>query len=103
MLERENDFYMANQAKFKEKYPNQWLVIVGESLWGVFDKFSDAAKEALQNFEPGEFLIHKPADDGTVIELGPIVSVTRPDTSEKNDNSAMIVTKGEMVSIQYAY
>ena len=103
MLERENKFYMAHQADFKEKYPEQWLVITGETLWGVFDKFSDAAKEALQNFEPGEFLIHRPADDGTVIELGPIVSITRPEASEENDHSAMIVTKGEMVSIQYAY
>jgi len=103
MLERENKFYMAHQAEFQKKYPDHWLVIVGESLWGVFNKFSDAAKEALQNFEPGEFLIHRPADDGTVIELGPIISVTRPDVSENDDNSAMIVTKGEMVSIQYAH
>ena len=103
MLERENKFYIAHQAEYREKYPDQWLVIVGESVWGVFNKFSDAAKEALQNFEPGDFLIHKPADGGTVIELGPIVSVTRPDVSEKEDNSAMIVTKGEMVSIQYAH
>ena len=103
MLECENKFYMAHQAEFKDKYNDKWLVITGESLWGVYDKFSDAAKEALQNFEPGEFLIHRPADDGTVIELEPIVSVTKPGVSEEDGGSAMIITKGEMVSIQYAY
>jgi hypothetical protein len=103
MLERENKFYMEHQVEFKEKYNDKWLVIVGDSLWGVYDKVSDAGKAALQNFEPGEFLIHSPADDGTVIELGPIVSVTKPGVSEENDDSAMIITKGEMVSIQYAY
>jgi len=32
MLEHENKFYMAHQAELKEKYPDKWLVIVGESL-----------------------------------------------------------------------
>ena len=104
MLERENNFYMANQAEFKKKYLDKWLVIVGESLWGVYDKVSDAGKEALKNFEPGEFLIHRPADDDTVIEIGPIVSVTRPgDDQEKESNSVTTVLKGKPVALQYAY
>jgi hypothetical protein len=36
MLERENTFYMAHQAKFQEKYL-KWLIITGESLFGVHD------------------------------------------------------------------
>ena len=104
MLERENKFYMEHQAEFKEKYNDKWLVIVGESLWGVYEKVSDAGKAALQNFEPGEFLIHRPSDDGTVIEIAPIVSVTRPDNDHEEEiNSVMTVSEGEMVKFQYAY
>ena len=106
MLERENKFYMAHQAEFKEKYPDKWLVIVGESLWGIYDKVSDAGKAALQSFEPDtEFMIHRPADDDTVIEIGPIVSITRSgeDQKEEGINPVMTVSKGELVSFQYAY
>ena len=105
MLERENKFYKANQAEFREKYLNKWLVIVGESLWGVFDKVSDAGKAALQNFEPdAEFMIHRPADDDTVIEIGPIVSITRPgDDQEEGINPVLTASKGELKTFQYAY
>jgi len=104
MLERENKFYMANQAEYKEKYNDKWLVIVGESLWGIYDKVSDAGKAALQNFEPGEFLIHRPADDNAIIEIGPIVSVMRPaDNHEEKINSVMTISKGEPAAFQYAY
>ena len=101
----EHEFYMANQAEFREKYLNKWLVIVGESLWGVFDKVSDAGKASLQNFEPDtEFMIHRPADDDTVIEIGPILSVTRPDDDrEEGINPVMIASKGELKAFQYAY
>jgi len=104
MLEQENNFYMTHQTEFKEKYLDKWLVIVGESLWGVYDKVSDAGKAALQNFEPGEFLIHRPADDDTIIEIGPIVSVKRDGNNQEDEiNSVMTVLKGEPVAIQYAY
>jgi hypothetical protein len=104
MLERENNFYSAHQAEFKEKYPEKWLVIVGESLWGVFDKVSEAAKEALKNFEPGEFLLHRPADDNMVIEIGPITSVIRPgDGQNENSEPVTVTTDGELVAYQYAY
>ena len=103
MLERENKFYMANQAEFKEKYYDKWLVIVGESLWGVFDKVSDAGKAALQSLEPGDFLIHRPADDGIVIEW-PIMSVIRPsDDQEEGINPVMTASKGEMKAFQYPH
>jgi hypothetical protein len=104
MLEHENKFYMAHQAELKEKYPDKWLVIVGESLWGIYDKVSDAGKAALQNFEPGEFMIHRPADDDTVIETGPIISVTQPgeDINEES-KSAVTVFNSELVTYQYAH
>jgi len=104
MLERENKFYKTHQAEFREKHLNKWLVIVGESLWGVYDKVSDAGKAALQNFEPGEFMIHRPLDDDSVIEIGPITSVTRPgeDTDEKIE-STVTVFNSELVAFQYAH
>jgi len=104
MLERENKFYKAHQVEFREKHLNKWLVIVGESLWGVYDKVSDAGKAALQNFEPGEFKIHRPADDDTVIEIGPITSVTRhgEDIEEKSE-PAVTVFNSELVAYQYAH
>jgi len=104
MLERENKFYAAHQADFKEKYPNKWLVIVGESLWGVYDKVSDAAREALLNFESEEFLIHRPADDDTIIEIAPFVSATRPGNSQEANSEAFITAaNGELTAFPYAY
>ena len=104
MLERENKFYMAHQAEYRQKYLDKWLVIAGESLWGVYDKVSDAGKAALQNFEPGEFMIHRPADDDTVIEIGPITSITR--SGEKIDEKpepAVTVFNSMLVTYQYAH
>jgi hypothetical protein len=104
MLERENNFYIAHQAEFKERYPNKWLVIVGESLWGIYDKVSDAAKEALQQFESEEFLIHRPADDGTVIEIGPFISVTRPDNGQEvKSEPVMAASDGKLIAFPYAH
>jgi hypothetical protein len=104
MLECENKFYIAHQAEFQEKYSEKWLVIVGESLWGVYDKVSDAAREALQNFESEEFMIHRPADDNTVIETGPFISVIRPGDSLKAEpESTMVVSEGELKAFPYAH
>ena len=47
-LVKENAFYALHKAEFQEKYYDKWLVIVGDSLWGVYDKFSDAAQKAFQ-------------------------------------------------------
>jgi hypothetical protein len=84
MLERENAFYTAHQAEFQKKYPTKWLLIVDDSLLGVYDTLKEAAKSALARFEPGEFMIHTPADDGKVIEIGPIISVRHPAEAEKS-------------------
>ena len=87
MLERENAFYAAHQAEFREKYFDKWLVITGESLWGVYDTITDAAKAALKHFEPGEFMIHSPADDGRVLEvIGPIIRFRYPDDDKKPES-----------------
>ena len=103
MFEREDAFYMAHQAEFHEKYQNKWLVIVGESLWGVYDSISEAAKNALQHFEPGEFMIHNPSHDGMVIEIGPKIHTQYPENnSEFKPDCVITATSGELVSILYA-
>jgi len=83
MLEQENAFYDTHQAEFHEKYLDKWLVITGESLWGVYDKFADAARDALEKLETGKFMLHKPSDDGKVIYLGPRVHIKYPEGSKK--------------------
>ena len=102
-LERENTFYVSHKAEFHEKYYDKWLVIVGDTLWGVFDKFSDAAQGAFQNFMPGEFMIHTPSHDDTVIQIGPLISETNPDESSDEDiDLGITATEGELIRFPYA-
>ena len=84
-LEQENAFYDAHRAEFREKYMDKWLVIAGSALWGVYDKFSEAAQAAVGNLNPGEFMIRKPAEDGKVIHVGPgnRVCVEYPDGAKR--------------------
>jgi hypothetical protein len=96
MLERENAFYMAHQAEFQEKYPDKWLVIAGEELFGAFDTIKDAFIAAQKHFGDEEFMLHRPADDGTVIEIGPIINDGR------NAGGAMAVAGGDLMVVAYA-
>ncbi|MDR1575727.1 MAG: hypothetical protein LBS37_06955 [Treponema sp.] len=96
MLEREDAFYLAHQAEFQEKYLDKWLVIAGEDLFGVFDTIKDAFLATQDRFKEGEFMLHRPADDGTVIEIGPII-----DDGKKADG-VMTVTDGELMIVTYA-
>ena len=102
-LERENIFYASHKLEYHERYYNKWLVISGDSLWGIFDKFSDAAQAAFQNFKPGEFMIHTPSHDDTVIQLGPVISETNPtDDLDEDIESGISATEGELVKFPYA-
>ena len=100
MFEREDAFYTAHQAEFQKLYSGKWLVIVGESLCGVYDTIADAAKNALQHFEPGEFMIHNPSHDGMVIEIGPKIHTQYPDNAAEPD-CVITATGGELVSFPY--
>ena len=103
-LERENAFYASHKAEFQKKYSDKWLVIVGESLWGVFEKFSDAAQAAFQKFKPGEFMIHTPNHDDLIIKMGPIISETNSSDNLNEDlESGMSATEGELIKFKYAY
>ena len=103
MLEQENAFYDAHQTEFREKYLDKWLVITGESLWGVYDKFADAAKAALKQLGSNEFMIHKPADDGKVIEI-PSVRIRYPNGDKKPKlRPKMTSSGGEPITVTYPY
>ena len=96
-LEQENTFYEAHRDEFREKYYNKYLVIVGEKLHGVFDTFAEAAKTALANYEPCEFLIHRPSDEDRVIEITNIFSET-----EDEPASTFSYVGGEVKKFEYA-
>ena len=103
MLERENAFYEVHQTEFREKYLDKWLVITGESLWGVYDKIADAAKDAFEHLEPGKIMIHRPADDGRVIEI-PSVRARYPEGKKKPKPCRKIVySSGDLVKYTYPY
>ena len=108
MLEQENAFYDAHQAEFREKYLDKWLVITGESLWGVYDRFAEAAKAAMKRFGQGGFMIHKPADDGKVIHFGPgnRVYAEYPDSAKRPKREAVMTynTSGSgLEQVTFAY
>ena len=103
-LERENAFYEAHRDEFREKYYDKYLLITGEELYGVYDKFADAAKTALDNYEPGDFLIHKPSDEDRIIEISPGISVFNPKSKyEKIDKGTITCVEGELKAFSYAW
>jgi hypothetical protein len=58
----------------------------------------EAAKYALDRFEPGEFMLHSPADDGKVIEIGPIIGVRRPaEAGKPSPRPTMTTANGSAV------
>jgi len=104
MLEQENAFYDAHKAEFHEKYLDKWLVITGESLWGVYDKVADAVEATMGKFEPGKIMIHRPSDDGKVIYLGSRARVRYPDDAKRPKLQREITySSGGPLTIPYPY
>ena len=102
-LERENAFYQSHKTEFHEKYYEKWLVISGETLWGVFDKFPDAAKAAYQSFNPGEFMIHTPSHDDIIIHIGPFISASNlKDNIDENLEAGITAIEGDLIKFTYA-
>jgi len=103
MLEQENAFYKAHQAEFREKYLDKWLVIIGESLFGAYDKFADAAQAAMEQLGQSEFMIHRPSDDGKVVQIGPRVRAKYPDDAKRPKPKAVITCAGGPLTVTYPY
>lgn len=59
MLEKEFKYYLDNQADLAKKYPNQFLVIIGDSVVGVYATRKEAYDKASTEYHLGDFLIQQ--------------------------------------------
>jgi hypothetical protein len=74
MFEREDAFFRAHQAEFEQKYPHKQMIIVGETVWGVFDTPEEAAAAAMERLESETYLIRWSDDKCKEITFGPVIS-----------------------------
>jgi hypothetical protein len=95
MYEKEEAFYAAHQAEFQKKYPDKWLIIVGEELFGAFDTIKDAFIAAQKRFGDQEFMLRRPSDDDTIDDY------TAIENGETVDGT-MTVVAGEPMVFTYA-
>ena len=58
-LEKELEYYKANQEELVRKYEGKFLVIKNQEVQGVYNTEIEAYNEAKQKFELGTFLIQK--------------------------------------------
>lgn len=58
-LKREIAAYRAISADLESSSLGKWAVVHDEKLFGVFDSFEAAAKQAVQNFGRGPYLIRQ--------------------------------------------
>ncbi len=56
-LEKEFEYYIANQARLVSKYAGRYVVIKGEQVIGDYDSELAALNEALRDHELGTFLV----------------------------------------------
>jgi hypothetical protein len=57
MLETEHFYYKQNRARFYSKYPGKTIVIVGNSVVGVYESHQQAYDETIKQYRVGTFLI----------------------------------------------
>jgi hypothetical protein len=103
MLKRESAFYQARQVEFREKYLEKWLVIVGESLIGAYSTPKDAIEAVEDRFQMGQFMLHRPMDDGMTLEVGPmgVIRTHRPYAPKKTINAVITASNGESRTFSY--
>lgn len=58
-LEKEFEYFKANQAELFRKYPQKFLVIIEEEVKGAYDTRAEAYDAAVEEFEPGKFMIQQ--------------------------------------------
>lgn len=56
-LEKEFEYYIANQEELVKTYNNKFLVIKDQKVVGSFDTSSEAYASGSEKFEVGSFLI----------------------------------------------
>ena len=58
-LQKEFDYFLANQEELARKYTGKVLVIKDQSVIGVFDSELEAIQETSKKHELGTFLVQK--------------------------------------------
>jgi hypothetical protein len=57
MFEVENQFYQANRETLRGKYLGKAIVIIGETVTGVYDNIGEAYIETLKTQKQGTFCL----------------------------------------------
>ena len=68
MLEREYKYYENHKKEFDSKYDNNFIVIVGDNIVGVYNNQREALEETLKNHKAGTFLLQKCLKDEDQIQ-----------------------------------
>jgi hypothetical protein len=63
-LEKELEFFIANQDRLVKEHRGKVLVIKDQQVVGVYNTALDAYKDASKKYEPGTFMI-QPCNEGT--------------------------------------
>ena len=58
-LEKEFNYYLANQNELVKKYSGRFLVIIGENVVGDYESHEQAYFTSIQQYELGTFLIQE--------------------------------------------
>jgi len=59
MLEKEFQYYLDHQNELANKFDGKYIVIVDNNVIGSYDTELEAYEDAIQEYEPGTFLIQK--------------------------------------------
>jgi len=57
MLDKEFKFFLDNQMDLVIKYPNKYLMIIGDKIIGVYNNHMKAYEEGKKKYGLGKFLI----------------------------------------------
>lgn len=63
-LEKDLEFFIANQARLVKEYRGKTLVIKDQQVVGVYANALEAYKDAMKKYDPGTFMI-QPCTEGT--------------------------------------
>ena len=63
MLEQERAYYKQHQFELLEKYKGRWILLTGDSLYGVYDTQKQAYDTGVGKLGLGKFMIQEVEDE----------------------------------------
>ncbi|MEI6666867.1 MAG: hypothetical protein WCP29_01825 [Acidobacteriota bacterium] len=71
MFDKELEFFIANQDRLVAEHRNQFLILRGPQVVGVYPTLLDAYVEALRRFAPGTFMLQRcePGPDAYTVTI----------------------------------